>query len=279
MKRPFLTSVYLLHMHRTLTLILVFALAAAAPISASAITNADASFTSSLSTKDVTPRIAGEASGISSLNIEVRNDDDKKVFSKKHIRVSKSGNWSATITKKLKVGDYTVSLLTDTKRNSEVLASTTLTILSKNSKTTKGGTLSVSQVPLLMGGVAQPGTAVPVAYVMIKNTGKTDASIDGITLVETGSAPDSVVTGFTLNDDKGGSRATSTETFKKGSATVPLKADIAAGQTRIFTVKAIISPNKMLYGNAELRINVADVETSAKVSAAFPLIGTVFVLR
>jgi uncharacterized protein (DUF2141 family) len=267
-----------MHMHKILTLALSFAIATSLPLSVSAASSssdAEAAITSTLVTKDTTPRIAGTASDTKTVRIEVRNDDDKKVFSKKSIRVKKD-RWSTTVSKKLKEGEYTVSVY---ERNSGGKPLTTETLVIGKNAVAKGSALSVSQLPLLMGGVATPGLPSAVAYVMFKNTGSTTATISGITLNEVGSAPDSAVVGFTTNDDKGGSRATSTVQFKNGIATVPLAAEIAVGQTRIFTIKALISPNKILYGNKELKINVAGIESTSKIMGAFPLIGTTWILR
>lgn len=230
-----------------------------------------------LSTRDATPAIEGSADGVKSVSLRIESLEGKKVATAKEVRVRK-GVWEATVSKKLKEGKYVVSLLGPKGYELGVLATTTLEVLGKDGAAS-GGSVSVSQLPLLMGGVAANGASVPVAYVQVKNTGKTAASISGIRLKENGSAPDEAVVGFATNDDKGGSRATHAVSFKNGVATVPLSYTLSPGELRIFTVKASISAAKRLYGNAELKIDIAGIETTASVAGSFPIRGTTWVLR
>lgn len=224
--------------------------------------------------------LTGEAD-VEEVRVYIKNEKGKTVYKSKDIEVE-DGEWESKISKKLKVGEYEVSLRGKDGKKLVELESGTLEILSKNSskKSSKtSGTLAVSMVPLLSGGTAAPGSSVPVSYIQVKNTGSTTVSIDGFNLSENGSAPDTVVTGFSVSDDKGGSRATMEGTFKKGLAFVPLKADVAPGQLRIFTIKAILSNSFGSSAGTQLKIDVAGVETKAKsIKAAFPLRGTTFVL-
>ncbi|HYD93572.1 MAG TPA: hypothetical protein VEB18_03945 [Candidatus Paceibacterota bacterium] len=240
---------------------------------------ADGSFDdSSLSgvTRKVT--LTGETDA-TKVRIVVENEDGKKVYTSRTIKV-RDGEWRARISKNLKPGDYEVTLYDDSGKKRVELDTATLTVTSKNGSSkssSKGGELAVSGVPLLMGGTANANTSVPVAYIKVTNKGKSDTSISGFNLVETGSAPDSVVTGFSTSDDKGGSRSTVSATFnKKGQAFVPLAATLAPGQFRIYTIKAVIGSNTSF--GSQLRINVAGIETGAKTTAAFPIIGTTFTL-
>jgi hypothetical protein len=232
---------------------------------------------STLATSDTTPSLTGSAEGVKSVRLLVETAAGKKVALGKESKV-KSGEWKATVTKKLKEGKYVVSILGPKSYDLPVLATTTLEVTGKDGAAS-GGTLSVSQLPLLTGGVAANGASVPVAYVQMRNTGKTAVSIAGIRLKENGSAPDEAVVGFAVNDDKGGSRATHSLSLKNGIATVPLAYTLLPGELRIFTVKASISPAKRLYNNAELKIDIAGIDTGAKVTAAFPIRGTTWILR
>ena len=196
----------------------------------------------------------------------------------------RQGEWEIGITKSLKEGSYIATLLGEKKYDLNVLATSTLTILPKGSTSTRGGSLSVGALALLGGGIAVPGTSVPVAYIQVRNTGTASTTLNGFTLIETGSIPDEIVTGFSVNDDKGGSRQTfggseGTTQFKKGSVFVPLPYTLKAGELRIFTIKAILSANKRLYGNAELKINVSGVDTGAKITGALPIVGTTWMVR
>jgi len=245
---------------------------------------AEASFDAeTLDTNDTKPELAGEASGTKSVRIELRDSNNRKVFTSKEVKLHK-GEWEIGITKSLKEGSYIATLLGEKKYDLNVLATSTLTILPKGSTSTRGGSLSVGALALLGGGIAVPGTSVPVAYIQVRNTGTASTTLNGFTLIETGSIPDEIVTGFSVNDDKGGSRQTfggseGTTQFKKGSVFVPLPYTLKAGELRIFTIKAILSANKRLYGNAELKINVSGVDTGAKITGALPIVGTTWMVR
>lgn len=262
-------------MHYLRTLVLIFVLAAfAVPSAALAASGSIDADTLTANYGKIT--LAGEAD-VETVRLFIKDEKGKTVYKSKDIEVE-DGEWESKVSKKLKVGEYEVSLRSKDGKKLIELASSELKVLSKKTKKTSG-TLAVSMVPLLSGGTAAPGSSVPVSYIQVKNTGSTTVSIDGFTLKENGSAPDTVVTGFSVSDDKGGSRATIEGTFKKGLAFVPLKAAVAPGQLRIFTIKAILSNS---FGSAlgtQLKIDVAGVETKAKgVKAAFPLRGTTFVL-
>lgn len=236
----------------------------------------EASFdAATLTSSDEKPELAGEASGTKSVKIEIRDERGRKVYTSREARV-RSGAWEARVAKKLKEGEYEVSLLGEKKYDLPLLATSTLVILPEG---VSGGSLSVGALPLLMGGIATPGTSVPIAYIQVRNTGSSNAMIRGFDLVETGSASDDVVTGFSVSDDRGGSRASFETSFKKGVAYVPLPYVLAPGELRIFTIKAALRPSTQAYGNKELRINVLDADTTAKVSGAFPILGTAWVLR
>lgn len=145
-----------------------------------------------------------------------------------------------------------------------------------------GGALSVSSLPLLTGGTAQAGASVPVAYIRVNNAGLVPASVAGFTLTQNGSAPTDAVIGFATNDDKGGSRATieasdDEELFDGKSAYIPLAATIPAGQVRIFTIKAQLAQSSSKIGT-QLALDLTEVDSSARISANFPVRGTVWTL-
>ena len=233
--------------------------------------------TGSLTTTTAKPTITGTAKGTKAVQITIEDDNGKRVFSSKELKLKK-GKWSAKLTKSLSAGTYLVTLYGSKDLELNAITTGVLTVLEKGSgSSTSGGSISLSTVPLLMGGTAIAGSSVPVAYIKVSNTGKTPAAIEGFTMVETGSAPDDVVIGFSTNDDKGGSRATVATQFKNGRANVPLVATIAPGQLRIFTIKANLSRSSGAMGS-QLKINTAGVLTGASVKNVFPLPGTTFTL-
>src|SRR5690606_24688666 len=131
---------------------LFFALALLAPIPALAATG---SFDeASLTTNATKPTITGEASG-SKIRLLVENEKGKDLYKKE--KKVRNGEWSAKMTRKLAPGDYTTTLYAYDGRKRVIVATSTLSILDKGAKT--GGTISVSQIPLLMGGTAAPGSS------------------------------------------------------------------------------------------------------------------------
>lgn len=234
----------------------------------------------SLSTDQAKPTLKGDALGTKTVRIAVEDNEGDRVYTSKDIKVKK-GKWSAKSTKSLDPGTYEVTIFGAKDLKLNAIATTTLTVFTKGSAT--GGSLSVSPIPLLMGGNAAPGTVVPVAYIKVSNTGKTATSIQGFTLVQNGTAPTDVVIGFTTNDDKGGSRTTiggteGSKQFRNGVANVPLAATIEAGQFRIFTIKAILSRASGSSAGKNLKLDVSGVDTKASVRGAFPIRGTTLTL-
>ena len=237
-----------------------------------------------LATDSNKPTVSGEAEGTKTVRLEVMDDDGKRVFKSKNERV-KRGEWDVRVKKSLKDGTYDVRLFGQKGAEIDLIATSTLVIgegstRPDTSSTKMGGTLSVSMVPLLMGGTAAPGAAVPVAYIKVENTGSSASSIDGFTLKQNGSASTGAIANVQTNDDKGGSRYTTSGAglFKNGSVYVPLPSVIAPGQIRIYTIKAGMSAASGSYAGQTLMLDVTGVTTGAKVPSAFPIRGTTFTL-
>lgn len=237
-----------------------------------------------LTTTSNKPTLSGEADGVKTVQIVIENDDGKRVFKSKNIRVKK-GEWSVKVAKPLAEDTYQVTVLGDKKADLNELVTKPLTVLSKDSSgsSVKGGTLSVSAVPLLFGGSASAGASVPVAYIKVVNTGKAATVIKGFDLKQNGSAPTDVVIGFATNDDKGGSRTTvggveGMKHFKNNVAFVPLVATIEPGQLRIFTIKAILSKTSGAHSGKQLMLDVSGISSDASVKAALPIRGTTLTL-
>lgn len=164
------------------------------------------------------------------------------------------------------------------------LAGTSSDSSSADESTSSGGSVSVSAIPLLSGGVAALGASVPVSYIKVYNPSTEPAVVNGFTLTQNGSADADVVIGFSTNDDKGGSRATiggteGTKLFKNGKAFVPLKASIGPGKFSIFTIKAQLS--RIASGDAgkSLMLDVASIDTTASIRGTFPIRGTTWTLN
>jgi hypothetical protein len=143
---------------------------------------------------------------------------------------------------------------------------------------------SVSEIPLLSGGYAVPGSTIPVQYVKLVNTSSETTTLPGIWLQQDGSAPVSSIIGFSFVDDKatlrGGTGGTEGVTpFQNGLAFIPLDATFAPGQFRIFTIKALVSKNISASYGSTLMIDVAKIDTKGLVAASIPVRGTTWTLR
>ncbi|MES2994954.1 MAG: Ig-like domain-containing protein [Patescibacteria group bacterium] len=233
---------------------------------------------SSLTTSSKKPTISGETNATTSVYVVVRSEAGKIVYKK--IAKVKDGEWKAKMTRTLKRGDYEVSVY-ESKKSKDALDEETLTLTTKSKAKTAGkssASLSVTSVPLLFGGNAKLGSSIPVAYVKLVNTTNATTSIEGFTLRQNGSAATDIITTFATNDDKGGSRTVVPSVFKKGEVYVPLAAELAPGQMRIFTLKAALNAASYTALGKTLVLDVVSVDTSAKLVGTLPLRGTVWTL-
>ena len=237
-----------------------------------------------LQTNDAKPTISGEAIGAKSVRLLITDENGKKAFKSKTIR-TKRGEWNARVTKSLKDGSYDVTLFGNGNAEINSIATGTLIVgegstSASNSSTKKGGTLSISSIPLLSGGSAAAGASVPVAYIKVANPGKDAASIDGFTLKQNGSASTDSIVSFLTNDDKSGSRYTTSGTglFKNGSTFVGLPATIPPGQFRIFTIKANLNTSSGMSAGQTLMLDVTSVTSGAALGGSFPIRGTTWTL-
>lgn len=243
----------------------------------------DASFNEeTLTTTSTKPKLSGEAEDVRTVRLIIENEDGKRVFRSREARVNKDGEWKIRVTKKLKEGEYDVSLVGPRSTDYEVLETDTLVVTNKKdlkkSSGKKAGTVYMASLPLLMGGTGTAGASVPVAYVKVGNPSKETVAISGFTLKQNGSADVRAVTGFSTSDDKGGSRATVASAFKNGSSFVPLPATLAPGEVRIYTIKANLAGSLGAYAGATLMLDVVGAETSATNSSKFPIKGTTWTL-
>ncbi|MEK7136293.1 MAG: hypothetical protein AAB821_01750 [Patescibacteria group bacterium] len=138
-------------------------------------------------------------------------------------------------------------------------------------------------MPLLFGGTARAGTAVPVSYLQITNIGKETATLNGFWVKQTGSASTGAVIGLTTIDGSGGSKGTIGGTegstpFKNNLAFVPTEAVFAPGQMRVFTIKAVMSSNISVHLGKQLNIAVTSVDTTASPKGPFPIHGATWTI-
>lgn len=249
------------------------------------LTVVDASFDNeTLQSDSSKPTLSGEVEGTRTVRLEIVDEDNRRVFKSRNTRVRRDA-WDVRVTRSLDDGVYTAMLFGDRRAELGLIATSTLVIGESNSSagtasTKMGGTLSVSDIPLLMGGSARPGNSVPVAYIKVENTGSSASSIEGFTLKQNGTASTDAVVNVSTNDDKGGSRYTTTGAglFKGDSVYVPLPNVIAPGQIRIYTIKVGLSASSGMYAGQSLMFDVTGVTTGAKTPNVFPLRGTTWML-
>jgi hypothetical protein len=268
----------------------VAVLLVAAPLSVSAATvSAVASFTeSTLATSSSKPTFSGVATDTKTVKVVVyKEGTSKKVYTSNTLKV-RNGKWKVKVSKKLSDGKYDVLLFgKSTKKGAEldrgafqVGAVSNTTVVTNG---TTGGTFAVQSIPLLYGGVVHAGTAVPVSYLQITNTGTKEATLNGFWVKQNGSASPDAVIGLTTVDDQGGSRGSAggvegSSLFSKGVAFVPTSAIFAPGQMRLFTIKAILTKNVAAHLGKQLALDVQSLDVSVKGNGVFPIRGTTWTI-
>ena len=238
---------------------------------------------SSLTTKTSKPTLSGTAVGTKNVHIRIYKEGNERVmYTSRAIRVT-NGEWKTKISKKLADGAYTVVLLGDKNLELGTIARETLIVgkSTQNSATKKSDTtLVVIPVPLLMGGTARGGSSVSISYLQIINIGKESTTLSGFSVKQTGTAKTESITGFTVSDDSNTFRGTTKagNIFNNGLAFVPIQVPFTPGQTRLFTIKAILKNDVMPYVGTQLKIDVAGVSATALLQSTFPIQGTTWTI-
>ena len=219
------------------------------------------------------PRVYGTAEDMKKVYVSITEDGEDKAALAKTVKVSRD-KWTLKSTRKLDDGTYTVEVRT--KRSSdEVLATADFTVGKVTAvKNSDSDSLSVSLVPLLMGGTARAGQAVPVSYLKVINTGKENATLTGVRLSQRGTAPTSAIESLTIKDDKDGSQGQAS--FKGANSLVPTTSVFAPGQMKLFTIKAVLAGNASMYAGKNLMLDVTGIEGGAK--GKFPIMGTTWTI-
>jgi hypothetical protein len=270
---------------RTPALALIFSLVygMGAPVVALASTHSKASVSEATGTIDSSDllvesgerhiRLSGMASSTAKVRYEITaTSSSKKLAKSKTIKVRSGGEWSGSISKKLKDGQYDVILYAISGSKKKEIASSTLTVGIPEA------VLSVSSIPLLGGGTANAGATVPISYLQVRNVSSNSVAVKGFWVTQTGTAPDASVVAFSSVDDLGNNRTAVTSSLKKGKAYIPSTAVLAPGERRLFTLKAQLSPNAGMYSGTTLMLNVASVDAASSFKGSFPIQGTTWVV-
>ena len=239
---------------------------------------------SSLAATSSKPTLSGLAFGAENVQVIVRKEGSTKIVFKSKIIPVQGYRWNMKISKTISDGIYDVELW-NMKGGTFINApSGVLTVgVRPVSPPTSMTTLVVGPIPLLAGGLARAGTAIPVSYLQITNIGKEQAFLKGFWVKQNGSASTRSIIGLSTVDDKGGSRGVTGGTegstpFKNGLAFAPTEALFAPGQMRLFTIKSVLTNNVTSYLGTQLKIDVTAIETDASVQGTFPIRGTTWLI-
>lgn len=277
-----MNTTYLSQRISALALILSMAFGMAAPVTALAASHSKTSVAQASGTINASDllvesgtrhiRLSGTASSTQKVRYEITaTSSSKKLAKSKTIKV-RSGEWSGSISKKLKDGQYDVTLYAISGSHKKEIASSTLTVGIPEA------VLSVSSIPLLGGGTTNAGATVPVSYLQVRNVSSSTVAVKGFWVTQSGTAPDGSVVAFSSVDDLGNNRTAVTATLKNGKAFIPSTAVLAAGERRLFTLKAQLSPNAGMFAGTTLMLDVASVDAAASFKGSFPIRGTTWAI-
>jgi len=212
--------------------------------------------------------------------IELQKVGSTNVVYKSAYKTVRGNRWSIKLPSKLTDGDYIVTLRGDSKAAYNILATSSLQIGDPMITTTsQPSSLVVQVVPLLLGGTARAGVTVPIIYLQLINIGSATATLSGFTLRQNGNATTNSIVGLSVADDTGlykNSVGTLAQpiVFVNNEATVPILANIAPKETRLYTLKASTLPGNYLNVGKQLKLDVIGVAPAPLVRATFPIIGT-----
>jgi hypothetical protein len=216
-------------------------------------------------------RLSGVASSTPKVRFEITATSSSKAIKKSRLlKVRSDGSWTGSISKRLKDGQYDVTLYAVNGSKKKEIATSTLTVGIPEA------TLSVSAIPLLGGGTAKAGTTVPISYLQVRNVSSSTVAVKGFWVVNNGSAADDAVVAFSSVDDQGNNRTAATGTLHNGKAFIPSTSVLAPGERRLFTLKAQIAPT--VRTGTTLMLNVASVDAASGFRGSFPILGTTWAL-
>jgi hypothetical protein len=269
---------------RAITVLAMLAMAST-PVAASAATLATAIAVgsidvSTLRSTDEQPTLSGIAFGVQTLELSIRDAQSQRVvYSSEEIEVV-NDRWEATVEEELSDGIYTVELQVIDGHDFVVKPTGTLTVSTRAANTM----LAVSSINLLGGGIATAGASTPVSYLQVTNTGSSPAILQGFWVRQNGSAPTGAVIGLMTIDDRGALTGfslgdTNAALFEGNLGFAPAAATLEPGERRLFTVRALLTPNTASYRGTQLMLDIASVETTGSARGSFPIRGTTWTIQ
>ena len=230
----------------------------------------------SLTSLDAKPIITGTAQGLKKVQLTVKEDvfSERPIYSKT-ISVNK-GKWQAKLPKALADGTYHVDLRGPSDLEFNYIISGTLTV-------------SANDAPELHIDLSKPddgtvhsGVGVQFATATITNTSGGTATIDGVWVTRSGTAPELAVYGLGMEADNGeGNGVTGMiegyTPFKNGYAHIPGMLTLSPGETRELTMEVFLSKNEAYMGES-VRINVHSFTTYSEINGESYLNGPLFTI-
>lgn len=192
----------------------------------------------------------------------------------------KSGKFTFKMPKALDDGTYRVELQT-TDAKPIVLATSSITV--GKPKPVPATTIVVQTIPLLSGGVVKPGRGVAVSYLQVINVGTTPAQITDFNFAQIGSAPVSTIVGVSINDELGlskgsvGNMVTGTP-FVGTKVVVPIAVTLAAKESRLFTVRAVVGANATANIGQTMTLSLQSLTGNIKIQSALPVNGVTWTI-
>jgi hypothetical protein len=238
------------------------------------------SITTFPSSKNTTMK--GKVMGVKKVSVEIIDTTtEKSVYMSKKITVRK-GIWKASVPKKLKNGAYILSVRGEVDGVMYPMTQSEFTIGKQAVVAPQvSSTLVVQTVPLLLGGVVQGSSLVPISYLQVLNIGKEEAHTKGFWITQNGTAPTSVIAGFSVTDDMGTiypQIPMKENTMFTKTTFIPVENTIAPSAMRLFTFKVQTIPYLSAYVGQQLKLDVTSVDTSATLQSRLPLRGTTWTI-
>jgi hypothetical protein len=192
----------------------------------------------------------------------------------------KSEKFSFKMSKALLDDTYRIVLQTNDAKPI-VLGTSTITV--GKPKPVPLTTLVVQAVPLLSGGVVKAGRGVAVAYLQVINIGTNPAQLSSFTFGQVGTAPTTAIVGVSINDELGLSKGSvgnmvSGTPFVGSRVIVPVPVTLAAKESRLFTVRAVLGTNATANIGQTMSLSLQSITGNATVQSIMPVNGVTWTI-
>jgi hypothetical protein len=217
--------------------------------------------------------VAGNVIGTNKVIVDFNSTSkNSPVYTTKTI-IAKNEKFKLKMPKVLPDGKYMMVLKTaDTAAT--VIATSSVTV--GKVKVAPASSLVVQNVPLLSGGTVKAGNELPIAYLQIINIGENPATINGLSFRQVGNASVSTIAKLSITDQYDtlngfvGS-GTSVSPFLGDTAKVPTQITLASKESRLFTVRAVVSANAATNMGRSISLALLSLESNSTITSALPI--------